>query len=179
MTAHGAEVLRTERLRLVDAGDAAVYLDILNDPAFIAHIGDRGVRTLDAAARSIEEGPVAMQRARGHSLYMVELLGQDGQGGVPVGLSGLVKRDALEDVDIGYAFLPRYRGQGYALEAARAVVAHARRLGIPRLAAIATPGNAASIALLLRLGMRFEGTRALVAGESPLNLYRMDLPDAR
>jgi RimJ/RimL family protein N-acetyltransferase len=174
---HPAEVLRTARLRLrlVDRGDAAVYLDILNDPAFIEHIGDRGVRTLEAAVKSIEDGPVAMQRTRGHSMYMVERL----EDGAPVGLSGLIKRDALEDVDIGYAFLPRYRGQGYAFEAGQAVTAHARALGIPRLAAITTPGNAASIALLLRLGMRFVGMRSVVPGEPDLNFYRMDLLDAR
>ena len=111
-------------------------------------------------------------------MYMVELLGPGGEA-LPVGLSGLVKRDALEDVDIGYAFLSRYRGQGYAFEAAQAVVAHARTLGIARLAAITTPGNAASIALLLRLGMRFVGMRTVVAGEPELNQYRMDLPEAR
>lgn len=176
MTRHPGEILRTERLRLrlVDTGDASVFLELFNDPAFIEHIGDRGVRTLEAAVKSIEEGPVAMQRARGHSMYMVEAFGEDGAA-VPVGLSGLIKRDALEDVDLGYAFLPRYRGQGYAFEAARAVVAHARALGIPRLVAITTPGNAASIALLLRLGMCFQGTRVVVAGEPELNLYGMDL----
>lgn len=177
MTGNPAEILRTGRLRLrlVDARDAAVYLEILNDPAFIEHIGDRGVRTLEDAVKSIEDGPVSMQRTRGHSMYLVELL----QGGVPVGLSGLIKRDTLDDVDIGYAFLPRHRGQGYAFEAAQGVVAHAHTLGIPRLAAITTPGNAASIGLLLRLGMRFEGRRALVAGEPELNLYGMALSEAR
>lgn len=181
MRAHPSEILRTGRLRLrlLYAGDAAVYLDILNDPAFIEHIGDRGVRTLDAAVKSIEDGPMAMQRTRGHSMYLVELPGEGGAAAVPVGLAGLVKRATLEDVDIGYAFLPRYRGQGYAFEAAQAVVAHARRLGIARLAAITTPGNAASIGLLLRLGMRFEGRRALAEGEPELNLYRMDLPEER
>jgi RimJ/RimL family protein N-acetyltransferase len=176
VTRHPGEILRTERLRLrlVDTGDASVFLELFNDPAFIEHIGDRGVRTLEAAVKSIEEGPVAMQRARGHSMYMVEAFGEGGAA-VPVGLSGLIKRDALEDVDLGYAFLPRYRGQGYAFEAARAVVAHARALGIPRLVAITTPGNAASIALLLRLGMCFQGTRVVVAGEPELNLYGMDL----
>lgn len=176
MTRHPGEILRTERLRLrlAEPGDAGVFLELFNDPAFIEHIGDRGVRTLEAAAKSIEDGPVAMQRTRGHSMYMVELLGAGGAA-VPVGLSGLIKRDALEDVDLGYAFLPRHRGQGYAFEAARAVVAHARTLGIPRLVAITTPGNAASIALLLRLGMCFQGTRVVVAGEPELNLYGMDL----
>jgi RimJ/RimL family protein N-acetyltransferase len=178
MSAHPGEILRTGRLRLrlVDEGDAAAYLEVLNDPAFIEHIGDRGVRTLDDAIKAIEDGPVAMQRARGHSMYMVELLGEQA---VPVGLCGLIKRDGLDDVDIGYAFLPRYRGRGYAFEAAQATVAHARTLGIPRLAAITTPGNAASIALLLRLGMRQAGTVSMKAGEPDLNLYRMSLANGR
>ena len=179
MSPHPREVLRTERLRLrlADTGDAPVFLELFNDPAFIKHIGDRGVRSLAGAVQAIEDGPMAMQRTRGHSMYMVELLAQG--AAVPVGLSGLIKREALEDVDLGYAFLARHRGRGYAFEAARAVVAHARTLGIARLAAITTPGNAPSIALLLRLGMRFVGMRTVVAGEPALNLYRMDLPEAR
>ena len=122
------EVLRTARLRLrlAGPGDAAFYLELVNDADFIAQIGDRGLRTLDAAARALEEGPVAMQRSRGHSLYVVELL----DGGTPIGLSGLVKREALDEVDIGYAFLACHRGRGYAFEAAQAVARHARRLGI-------------------------------------------------
>ncbi len=177
MTTLPPEILRTARLRLrlVAPGDAAVYLEILNDPAFIEHIGDRGVRSLEAAVTSIENGPMTMQRKRGHSMYLVERLG-DGQ---PVGLSGLIKRDGLEDVDLGYAFLPGYRGQGYAFEAAQGVVAHARELGIARLAAITTQGNTPSIQLLLRLGMRYEGRRVVVAGEPELNLYLMDLLDER
>lgn len=180
MTRHPGEILRTGRLRLrlVDTGDAAVFLELFNDPAFIEHIGDRGVRTLEAAVKSIEDGPVTMQRTRGHSMYMVEAFGEGGAA-VPVGLSGLIKRDGLEDVDLGYAFLPRHRGRGYAFEAAQAVVAHARTLGIPRLVAITTPGNTASIGLLLRLGMRFVEMRTVVAGEPELNLYRMDLLEAR
>jgi len=132
------------------------------------------VRCIATGPPSIDFAAASRVRTRGHSMYMVELLGEGGAA-VPVGLSGLIKRDALEDVDLGYAFLPRHRGQGYAFEAARAVVAHARTLGIPRLVAITTPGNAASIALLLRLGMCFQGTRVVVAGEPELNLYGMDL----
>jgi RimJ/RimL family protein N-acetyltransferase len=168
-----AEIVRTERLRLrlADPSDCAFYLDLVNDPAFIAHIGDRGLRTTEAAARAIEEGPVAMQRSRGHSLYVVELL----DGGAPIGLSGLVKRDALPDVDIGYAFLARHRGQGYAFEAAQAVTRHARTLGIERLAAITDPANAASITLLRKLGMEFERFAELAPGQPGVNVYLMKL----
>jgi len=168
-----SEVLRTARLRLrvAAASDAAFYLDLVNDPDFIAHIGDRGLRTLDAAARAIEDGPVAMQRTRGHSLYIVERI----EDGVAVGMSGLIKRDVLDDVDIGYAFLPAYRGCGYAVEAAQAVVAHARSIGIARLVAIVNPANAASIGLLRKLGMEFERFAVLVAGQPGVNVYGMAL----
>lgn len=167
------EILRTERLRLrtVNEDDAAFYLELLNDPDFIEHIGDRGLRTLDDARRHLREGPVAMQSARGHSLYLVEPIG----GGAALGLSGLIKRDTLEHVDIGYAFLPQARGKGYALEAAQGVVRHAAGLGIARLAAITSPGNTPSIHLLTRLGMRFERLATLAPEQDAVNLYLMDL----
>jgi RimJ/RimL family protein N-acetyltransferase len=173
MSGHPIEIARTARLRLrhVVPDDAAVYLEVLNDPAFIQYIGDRGVRTLEDAATSIVDGPMAMQRARGHSMYMVELI----ESGEPVGLSGLIKRDFLADVDIGYAFLPRHRGQGYALEAAQAVAGHAWELGLARLAAIVNPDNRASIGLLLKLGMRFERFIVPAAGQRGVNLYGMTL----
>jgi len=162
------------RLRLVQAADAPLYLALLTDPDFIRFVGDRGVRTLEAAVDSIEAGPIAMQRSRGHSMYVVELAGS----GEPLGMSGLIKRDVLDDVDIGYAFLPQHRGRGYALEAAQAVVAHACSLGIARLAAIVDPVNLRSIALLLRLGMRFERHTQLTPGQSGVNLYGMVLAPA-
>ncbi|MBQ5947215.1 GNAT family N-acetyltransferase [Massilia sp. ST3] len=167
------EVLRTERLRLrtLREEDADFYLELVNDPAFIEHIGDRGLRTVEDARRALREGPLAMHALRGHSLYLVERL----EDGAPVGLSGLIKRDSLDDVDIGYAFLPRYRGLGYALEAGHGVVRHARALGIPRLVAITTPGNAASIGLLLKLGLRFERQASLAPSEPPVNVYLADL----
>lgn len=168
-----SEILRTGRLRLRLAreSDAAFYLALVNDPAFIAHIGDRGIRTLDAARVALRDGPLAMQAKHGHSLYLVELLAD----GTPIGLSGLVKRDGLDDIDIGYAFLPAHRGQGYAFEAAEAVREHARALGLPRLAAITSPGNAASIALLLRLGLRFERVASITPGKPPVNVYLAEL----
>lgn len=167
------EILRTERLRLRTARetDADFYLELVNDPAFIEHIGDRGLRTLDDARRALRDGPLAMHALRGHSLYVVERL----EDAAPVGLSGLIKRDILDDVDIGYAFLPRYRGLGYALEAGRGVVQHARALGIRRLVAITTPTNEASIGLLLKLGLRFDRQASLVPDEPAVNVYLAEL----
>ncbi|MGF6274965.1 RimJ/RimL family protein N-acetyltransferase [Massilia sp. UYP11] len=159
------------RLRLATPDDAPFYLALVNDPAFIEHIGDRKLRTVAAARRALDEGPVAMQEKYGHSLYLVERLAD----GAPLGLCGLVKRDTLEHVDIGYAFLPEHRGCGYAFEAGQAVVRLAVRLGIRRLAAIVAPDNAASIALLQRLGLRFERRATLAPGQPPVDLYLTDL----
>ncbi|MEW7849768.1 GNAT family N-acetyltransferase [Massilia aurea] len=169
--------LRTERLqlRLVTEADAPFFLQLVNDPAFIEHIGQRNLHSVEAARGALRDGPIAMQARYGHSLYLVEPIG----GGAPLGLSGLVKREFLEHVDIGYAFLPEARGQGYALEAAQAVMAHARALGIGRLAAFTAPANAASITLLLRLGLRFERLAVLAPDQPAVNVYMADLAPAR
>lgn len=163
------------RLRLVTEADAPFFLRLVNDPAFVEHIGQRNLHDLPAARAALRDGPIAMQARYGHSLYLVEAL----DGGAPLGLSGLVKREFLEHVDIGYAFLPKARGQGYALEAAQGVIVHARTLGIARLAAFTSPANAASIALLLRLGMRFERLAVLVPDQPAVNVYLADLAPAR
>ena len=165
-------IVRTARLalRTIEPADAPFYLNLVNSPDFITHIGDRGIRTLETARQTIASGPVAMQATLGHSIYLVELK----DSGVAIGMSGLIKRDTLDDVDLGYAFLPPYYGKGYAYEAAQAVVAHARALGMLRLVAITSPGNTASNALLEKLGMRFEKLLYLKPDE-PTRLYGMAL----
>jgi RimJ/RimL family protein N-acetyltransferase len=170
------KILDTERLllRTISLDDAPFYLALVNDPAFIEHIGDRGIRTLDAAREAIASGPIPMQATLGHSLYVVEL--KDGH--TPIGMCGLIKRDTLRDVDIGYAFLPQYRGQGYAYEAAAAVFAYAPTIGIKRLVAIASPANTGSIALLCKLGLRFQELTHLTPDDPGTNLYAVDFAAA-
>jgi RimJ/RimL family protein N-acetyltransferase len=166
-------VLSTERLNLrtVEPSDAPFYLELVNDPSWIANIGDRGIRTLDGARTAIEEGPMAMQARLGYSLYVVERR-SDGAG---MGLCGLIKRDILPDTDIGYAISPAYWGHGYAYEAAAAVVKHARgALGLPRLLAITSPGNLASNALLRKLGLSLVEQVKLEGWDEDSNLYRLE-----
>lgn len=166
-------ILETDRLalRTIEEEDAPFYLNLLNTREFIDNIGDRGIRTLAAAREAIAGGPVAMQAELGHSIYLVELK----DSGVAIGMCGLIKRVALDDVDLGYAFLPAYFGKGYGHEAAAAVVGHARALRMQRLVAITSPGNLASIALLTRVGMRFEKLIHLHPDDSGTRLYSMDL----
>jgi RimJ/RimL family protein N-acetyltransferase len=160
------------RLRTADLADSAFFQALLNDPGFIAQIGDRGVRTLDEARQALIEGPIAMQDARGHSLWIVERK----EDGVPVGMCGLIKRETLDGVDIGYAFLEAYCGRGYAYEAGRAVLAHAPTLGLRRVLAITSPNNLPSNGLLRKLGMRFERFVHLTPEDAGSNLYSLDLP---
>ncbi|HEX8610058.1 MAG TPA: GNAT family N-acetyltransferase [Telluria sp.] len=168
------KILDTARLvlRTVEAADAPFYLELVNDPDFVANIGDRGIRTVDAARTHIDNGPVRMQAVLGHAIWLVEKK----DSGVPIGMCGLIKRDTLPDVDLGYAFLPAWRGQGYAFEAARAVVDHARdRLGLARLLAITSPHNTASGALLEKLGLHFDKIVHLTAEDPGTRLYTMQL----
>jgi RimJ/RimL family protein N-acetyltransferase len=170
------EILDTERLRLrtLVQDDAPFYLEVVNSPGFIEYIGDRGIRTIEAARQAILEGPMAMQAALGHSLCLV-IRKQDG---APLGMCGLIKRETLPDVDIGYAYLPEFYGQGYATEAAAAVLAHARTLGIRRLLAITSPDNAGSNAVLKKIGMRCEKMVHLTPEDTGTLLYSYDFPEA-
>lgn len=149
-------VIQTGRLALrrLTTEDAGFVLELLNDPAFLRYIGDKGVRTREDAAGYIRSGPMDSYARLGFGLLLVELK----PGLRPIGLCGLLQRDWLADPDLGFAFLPGFRRHGYASEAAGAVLAWARQsLGARRVVAIATPDNAASIALLAKLGFRREG----------------------
>ena len=167
------EILATPRLRLrtADRGDADFYLALVNDPGFLEHIGDRGIRTREDALQALLDGPIAMQEACGHSLYVVELKGS----GTLIGMCGLIKRETLDGVDIGYAYLAPYCGRGYAYEAGMAVLGLAPALGLPRVLAITSPGNVASNGLLRKMGLRFERVVHLVPGGAGSNLYSIDI----
>lgn len=134
--------------------DADFILELLNDPDWIRNIGDRGVRTLDEARAYLANGPMALYERLGFGLYLVTLR----ETGERIGMCGLVKRDGLEHVDIGFAFLPAWRGKGYAVEASRAVLEHAwEDLGLGKVVAIVSPGNEASVRVLERIGLRAAG----------------------
>ena len=160
-------------MRRLVADDAAFFLALVTDPAWIRFIGDRNVHTVDEARRSLVEGPIAMYERTGHGLLRVDRKAD----GVALGICGLIRRDTLPDIDLGFAFLPKYRGQGYAAEAARATIAHARDgLGLKRLVAIASPDNVDSRRLLEHLGLRHERTYTLAGASQPSALHAIEWP---
>ncbi|MBI3727675.1 MAG: GNAT family N-acetyltransferase [Burkholderiales bacterium] len=165
-----AIIITTERLNLrtITTDDAAFYLALVNDPAFIVNIRDKGIRTLEEARTDILNGPMASQEKIGFSLYVMERK-EDRQA---IGLCGLVKRETLKNVDIGYALLPQFTGQGYAREAAQATVEYANQhLRITKLAGITSPDNHASNKLLQSLGFQFEAVVVLAGESRDTNLY--------
>jgi len=167
-------VLETERLTLrrLHAGDAPFIVELLNDPAWLEHIGDKGVRTRDDALGYLEKGPLEMYARLGFGLYLAESKGN----GEPVGLCGLLKRESLEHVDLGFALLPRFRSMGLAFEAAAGTMKHARMaLGLSRLVAITSQTNLPSGRLLEKVGFRFERNVRLATDGEELRLYVAEL----
>jgi RimJ/RimL family protein N-acetyltransferase len=149
------KILETDRLilRRLSVEDNEFILELVNDPLWLRFIGDRGVHTLEDARDYILKGPVAMYARLGFGSYLVERKSD----GIPLGICGLIKRDALEDVDLGFAFLPEYRAQGYAYESAAAVLAYGQSVfGLKRIVAITSPDNDQSAKLLEKLGFTFE-----------------------
>ncbi len=168
------KTFQTERLTLrpMTQKDADFILELLNDPAFIRYIGDRKIRTLEGARTYISDGPVASYAKNGFGLYLV----QRKESGEPMGMCGLIRRSTLKDVDIGYAFLPKFWSKGYALEAAREMKRYAQEeLGLKRLVAVVDPENRPSIHLLEKLGMKFEKMVRLAADDIELKLFAVEL----
>ena len=163
-------IIETDRLilRKLSTDDAEFILDLLNQPSFIQYIGDRGVRTLEDAIQYILKGAITSYERHGFGLYLTLLKESE----VPIGICGLVKRDTLQDADIGYAFLPQYWSRGYAFESASAVLVYARNtLGLKRILGITTPDNQGSIHVLEKIGLKFERMVKLTGDDMELKLF--------
>ena len=164
------KVIETERLilRWLGSDDAAFIFRLVNEPSWLKYIGDKGIRTLQDAENYIRSGPCEMYDRLGFGLYLVELR----DGGEPLGICGLIKRESLEFVDLGFAFLPDHWRKGYAYEAAVGAMSYGRDvLGLARIVAIVSRDNHPSSKLLEKLGFRFERMVALDSGKEELKLY--------
>ncbi len=162
--------LTTARLTLtpMSIDDAPFMLALLNDSSWLRFIGDRGIRTLDQARMYIENGSVQSFAQRGFGSFLVRVEAT----GTPIGTCGFYQRDTLPAADIGFAFLPQYTGQGYALEATTELMKHGRTaLGFDHILAITSPDNTASIKLLTNLGLRFDRIIRLTADAGEVRLF--------
>ena len=167
-------VTETDRLIIsrISTDDAPFILTLLNDPDWLQFIGDRGVRSLEDAQKYILDGPMKSYDQFGFGLFLTKLKESD----VPIGICGLLKREYLEEIDIGFAFLPQFRGKGYALESATAVIDYAKRtFGTKKIEAITQPDNIRSIKVLKKMGLEFQKTINLPDDEKQLELYGRNL----
>ena len=171
------DMLETDRLLIqtFSEDDAGFILELLNTPAWLTFIGDRGVRTLEDARQYILNGPIRNYEQFGFGPYRVVLK----SSGEPIGMCGLFKRDNLEDMDIGFAYLPEHIGKGYGLEAAKSVMDYARDgLGATRIVGIVNPANVNSIRLLEKLGLRFERSVLLNGHVDESLLFATPIPES-
>ena len=167
-------MLETERLQLrwLTLDDAPLMLAIWNDPAFIRHVGDRGIRTVEEARAGMVTGAMQLYEKYGYGPYRVAHKDDD----TAIGICGLFRRDSLDEPDIGYGVLPEYCGKGYAYEASRAVMEFARSdLALARLIAIISPNNEPSIGLIRKLGLRFERMHRMQEDEDEVCIYGVQL----
>ncbi len=166
-------ILETERLilRTFNVDDASFYFELWKQASWIQYIGDKKFRDVDDARESLINGPMKMYAEKGFSLYMMILKDR-----TPIGMCGLIKRDTLDDVDIGYGLLSAYEGNGYTLEAAQAVMNFAKNdLHLKRVVAITTTDNKKSINLLEKIGMRYEKMVKAPIDDTQLMLYGKEI----
>ena len=145
-------ILKTKRLTLdeFELNDSDFILKLLNSETWLQHIGDRNVNTLEDAENYLKTGPIASYEEFGFGLWKLSLT----NGQTSIGMCGILKRATLPHPDIGFAILPEYEGNGYALEAAQAAYSFGiNQLKLDTIVAITDKHNVKSQALLGKLGL--------------------------
>ncbi len=163
-------IIETERLflRKFTLHDAPFMLELLNTPTWLQFIGDRNVHTIADAENYLLNGSLKSYEENGFGFYAVI----EKSSTKTIGMCGLIKRDSLPDIDIGFAFLPDLIGKGFGYEAASATLAYAKNsLKIDRIIAIVNPDNEKSIGLLKKIGMTFEKMTLFENEEKELMLF--------
>ncbi|AOW20481.1 GNAT family N-acetyltransferase [Urechidicola croceus] len=164
-------LLETERLIIskMTVEYAPFILELLNDPDYIRFIGDKKVKTLKEAEKHIIEKYLENYNNQKIGFYLVSLK----KDKTPIGTSGLVDREGLDCHDIGFAYLPKFRGKGYAYEAAKKILDYAtNELKLNPIAAITTKDNIKSANLLERLGLKFEKLILIPNDSEELRLFK-------
>ena len=174
VTQNNVQIITTDKLSIshLSFTDAEFIVELLNEPSFIQFIGDRNVRTNQDARKFLKDGPLNSYDEYGFGLFKVSLIGAHDA----LGICGLVKRKELPHPDLGFAFLEAQWGNGYAIEASRAVLRHAAsKLGLLRVIAIVNEDNEASIRLLTKLGFKFEKMVRMAAETKDICQYAIAL----
>jgi RimJ/RimL family protein N-acetyltransferase len=168
-----SQILETEllNLRQFNVNDGEFVLKLVNTPGWLQYIGNRGIKTVEEAQIYLLTGPISNYEKQGFGLYLVELKSENH---APIGMCGLIKREGLDDVDIGFAFLPEYFGKGYAFEAAQATLDFAlNTLQLSKVVSITQDNNERAIKLLKKLGFEKRGKVKLPHEDIELLLFTL------
>lgn len=158
-------------LKPTDTKDAAFVLELYNTPDWIKYIGDRNIKTIEAAATYIQEKMNPQLERLGYSNYTVIRKSDN----TKIGSCGLYDRVGLEGVDLGFAFLPKYYKQGYANESASKVKELAfEKFELSILEAITVHYNTSSINLLKKLNFQFVKNMYLPNDPEKVMLFRLN-----
>ncbi|CAH0135596.1 GNAT family N-acetyltransferase [Chryseobacterium sp. WG14] len=163
----------TERLilRPMSLEDKELIFELYNSPKFIRYIGDRNIKTVDAAEDYIRNKFIPQIERLGYGNYLV----MTKEGNNKIGGVGIFERDGLDVVDIGYSLLEEFEGQGYAYEAAQKVKAIAmEEFGLSKISAIISKDNLSSQKLIEKLGLKFQKHITLPGEDEELNYYETD-----
>lgn len=156
--------IETERLFLdtITTRDYEFVISLVNSRGWIQFIGERNVHSQAEAVAYIDK----ILDSQNFYYWVVRIK----EGSIPVGIISFIKREYLDQFDIGFAFLPQFQGNGYAYEAAKEIlrIVHADKKYDPVLATT-IPGNINSVKLLIKLGFHFE--RELEVSSQLLHLY--------
>jgi len=167
-------LITTKRLaiRHITSLDAAFIIKLYNEPGFIEHIGDKKIRSVNDAINTVVDWAKASYQQHGIGLLLVELR----DCGTPLGMCGLIKRDDIEDFDLGYSLLEEHQRQGYVIEAAQAVLEHAKNvLNFSRVVGYTSPLNEVSIRVLAKLGFKAEGDFDFPGYDGPCKIFATKL----
>lgn len=148
-------IAETERLVISELSldDAPFFLKLVNTPNWIKYIGDRNLKTVKDAEDYLTKGTLKSYKDYGFGFYKL----QEKQSKNIIGTCGLINRKELDNVDLGFAFLPEFEGKGFGYESSMAVVKLAQeKFQLKKLLAITLPINKSSIKLLEKLGFVYQ-----------------------
>jgi len=169
-------VAETNRLTIskFTIADAPFFLELVNTPHWIKYIGDRNIKTIREAEQRIINGHIKSYETHGFGFYKLNLK----ENNNPIGTCGLIKRDTLEHVDIGFAFLPEYESKGYGFESSKAILKIAKdEFKLETILAITLLTNQPSINLLEKLGLSFQKKVKPFDDNEELLLFAKNLSD--
>lgn len=152
--------------------DSVFIFKLLNSPKWIKNIGDRGVKSVKQAEEYIKERMLPQLERLGYGNFTVIRKSDD----IKIGTCGLYDREGLEGLDIGFAFLPEYEGQGYAYEAAKKLMQTAiTEFKISKIKGITLESNIASRRLLEKLGLVYKEMIRIADDSEELMLYEYNV----